>query len=513
MRSLLTILALAFAGVALADGPVSIGALAGGGSVVSDSDTGNGQAWGRTGGRTIAYHVGDPSNFGSLTFGIVNGTSPSAAFDGAVTNSTGEVMSYSAGQSQLASGIATFVGNATLQLNNQTVPNVPTRFTITVKRADNTPIALQFDSGGVSPGANVLSTGDFKVNLFFEMQNLSAWGGDNTFRPILDLYDVLATPPGQPPASNTGPVMTGVNTGFYFTDAVVGLTLDEHDAHIAGLIGPIATKVGFIRDDWQGRWDGVGTGFDEVKGLIGNLTPSVQQLGSLVPAVQQIAQQVSQLVGQSGGNPNAVTKSDIDGIRDTLLTLWGLNPCPLPPAQCSAVKFIQNLSSQGSVDAIKVDTSSILIGLNQANNTLGSLALQSTLSALDGKLNALSAKVDIVQDALDAGTSSPSLQLQALQVDPPSSKTQRWIVKITQDGGLVGGSLTKISSLRTGRRPTAVANVLANAVITQLAPGLLDVVLNNVKDVSDADAYLFEASFTISGNTILGNVLVQPDRH
>ena len=141
MRSLFTILALAFAGVALADGPVSIGALAGGGSVVSDSDTGNGQAWGRAGGRTIVYHVGDPSNFGSLTFGIVNGTSPSAAFDGAVTNSTGEVMSYSAGQSQLGSGIVTFVGNATLQLNNQTVPNVPTRFTMTFTRTDNTPIA------------------------------------------------------------------------------------------------------------------------------------------------------------------------------------------------------------------------------------------------------------------------------------------------------------------------------------------------------------------------------------
>ena len=370
----------------------------------------------------------------------------------------------------------------------------------------------------MSPGAGVLTTGDFKVNEFFEMQNLSAWGGDNTFRPILDLYDVLATPPGQPPATNTGPVMTGVTTGFYFSNAVTGLTLDEHDAHIAGLIGPIATKVGFMRDDWQGRWDGVGQGFDEVKGLIGGITPGVQQL---VPAVQQIAQQVSQLLGQSGGNPNVVTKSDIDGIRDTLLTLWGLNPCPLPAAQCASVKFIQNLSSQGSVDAIKVDTNSILIGLNNASTGLGQVKVDTSsiliglnnanngLSALDGKVNGLTAKVNELQDSLD-NMGSPSLEVRALSVDAPNSKSMRWIVKVTRDGALVNASLSSFATFRASGRGghTAMSSVLPNATVVTIAPGLLEVTLDLVKNVSDGGAYYLEASLISGGTTITGGLLV-----
>jgi hypothetical protein len=518
IRDTLVVLAMGIFGTAFANGPVSIGALPGSGSILSDTDTGNGQAWGRAGGRTAAYHVGNPGNFGSLTFGILNGTNPSLAFDGAVTPSTGEIMSYTAGQSNLASGMVRFTGIATLVLANGSGGNIPTRFTMTVTRLDNTPIALQFDSGGVSPGANVLASGDFKVNLLFEMLDSSAWGGDNlTYRPVLDLYDSLATIPGQLPSTNTGPVMTGVNTGLYYTDAVVGMTLEEHDAHIAALLGPIGSKINFINDDWVPRWNGLQGDLQSINTQL----QSMQQLNSVVPTISQIAQNVQTLLGTSGGPTNIATKNDVDGLRDMLMTLWGINPCPLPAAQCAQIKFIQNLSTQASVDGVKVDTAQILIGLNNANTGLGQVKGDTSqiliglnnanigLGALDGKVNALSAKVDDLQDALD-NVGSPSLEVRAISVDAPGSKQLRWIVKITRDGALVNASLSSFATFRSGGRGghTTMASVLPNATVVTVAPGLLEVTLDLVKNVSDGSAYFLEASLASGGATVVGNLLV-----
>src|SRR3954469_14966187 len=185
-RDALLLLAIGIFGVAQADGPVSVANLpGGGGSVLVDTDVteggGLGQRWGRAGGRTITYHVASPGTFSALSFGVTQAAAqPHVAFDGTVN--AGEVLSYNAGLSTPAGGIAVWSGSALLQLVNQPPFPVATRLTMKVTNASNSPVGMGFE-GGPSPVANVLSAGDFKVNLLFEMADV---GNANVFHPVLD---------------------------------------------------------------------------------------------------------------------------------------------------------------------------------------------------------------------------------------------------------------------------------------------------------------------------------------
>jgi hypothetical protein len=521
-------LALFLWGFAYAAGPVNVASLPGGGSVVSDSDTGNGQAWGRAGGRTVQYHVNNPAGFDLLKFGIVNGTVPSLAFDGTVTPSTSELMGFTAGASDLNNGIVVFTGAATLNVVTiGTFTNLPTRFTMRFTRAsNNAPIPVTFDAGGVSPGADVLATGDFKVNLLFEMFNASAWGGNNGYAPVLDLYDSLATPPGAPPSGNTGPVMTGVTTGFYYTEHVAGMSIEEHDAHVTALFGGLTdtkTRIQFMYEDWPLRWNGIQGQVQDVSTAINN---------DLKPTLQQVQSQLTQLIGGLGGNnAGLATKQDtdqiygkVDSVNQILMLIMGFG-CPqgAPPGFCASFKPLPQIG---------VDINSILIGLNNANGKLDSaagklntlatqssvdgiliglnnatsgLASQASVNGLDSKVNALSAKIDALQDAIDS-TAGNSLDVRAVQIDSSDPKKLRWLVKITRDGTMVNASLTRFMTVRT---PGAaiLGNVMNNAVVVTLAPGLLDVTMDLVKNVTDGAAYLFEASLTADGATLHGSAL------
>jgi hypothetical protein len=50
-------------------------------TITADTDGGSGEQWGRAGGRTVTYTVGDISAFATLNWGNQNGTAPSVAFD------------------------------------------------------------------------------------------------------------------------------------------------------------------------------------------------------------------------------------------------------------------------------------------------------------------------------------------------------------------------------------------------------------------------------------------------
>jgi len=565
-RDALLVLAIGLFGFAQADGPVSVANLpGGGGSVLLDTDItqggGLGQRWGRAGGRTITYHVNNPATFSALKFGVTQGQAPSLQFDGFSTPqpSGTEIMTFNAGESNLASGMARWSGSATLVLVSATYANLPTRFTMTVTRVNGgTPVAIGPDPSGPNPLADVLASGDFNVNLLFEMADIA---NPSVFHPALDYYDSLATVPGNPPASNNGPVTTGVSTAFYYTLAVTGMTLEEHDAHLQALfdalnptISNMNGKINFIRTDWDGRWNGIQQQvFDAQNSINGTLQNQIS------PTLSQIQNQVQQLVGSFGQGINLsglATKDDVSGLKDMLMILWGLSPCPLPPDQCAQVKFIQNLSSQSSVDAVKADTAGILIGMNNANagigaantkldassanlNTLASqssvdgilialnqpgwlAALQAQVSgiliglnqptwlpAVQSQLNALSAKVDALQGALDSVGSS-QLDMIIGPVDTQGSKQARFIVKISRDGELVPAVITGVSTIRTAKGAGAFANVMGNTTIVTLAPGLYDVTINLVKDVSDGSLYLFEASSTAGGGTLFGNAMSAP---
>lgn len=581
-RDAMLVLVLGLFGVANAEGPVSVANLpGGGGNVVTDTDVTEGsslgQRWGRAGGRTITYHVAGPSTFSALVFGVVQGTAPSLAFDAAVTPSTGEIMSYNSGQSLPAQGMARWTGFANLPLFNGGVSNLPTRFTMTVTRVSNgAAVPLAIDPSGPNLMASVLATGDFRVNLLFEMQDL---GNSTVFRPVLDYYDSLATPPGQPPASNNGPVMTGVNTGFYYTLADTGMTIEEHDAHVQSLFDALMPKVNnmegkinFLHTDWGGRIPAIQNQVGDVYNAINN---------NISPTLSQIQQQVGQLLGQSGGTGNLATKQDVDNARnqlnEMLMIILGVMPCPpqAPPGFCSNFKSLAGLGADSNqiliglnnanvklnTVATQASVDGILIGLNNANtkldgaasklNTLASqssvdgiliglnnaitggvagLASQASVNALDVKVSALAgavgglasqaslntlqsslnAKIDELQDSLD-NTSSQSLDVRAVQIDSGNPKQLRWLVKTTRDGVMVGASLTRFAAIRTPGA-AVMTNVLGNSTVATLAPGLHDVTLTLVKDVTDGVAYLFEASLSAGGSTIQGSALLVTEK-
>lgn len=557
-RDAMAALAMVVVGFAHADGPVSVANLpGGGGNVVVDTDVteggGLGQRWGRAGGRTITYHVNSPGTFSALSFGVQQASQPSLAFDGTVTGGSGELMSYNAGLSNPANGVAVWSGTAVLQLVNQQPQALATRFTLTVTTAGGSPVSMAF-SGGTYPFANVLSTGDFKANLLFEMADV---GNPNVFHPVLDYYDGLATPVGMPPATNQGPVMTGVSTGFYYTVAVQGMTLEEHDAHVQALFDSITPqinnmngKINFIRQDWEGRWNGIQDQVFDTKTSINNTL-----MQSISPTLSQIQQQVSQLLGNSGGNPNVATKQDTDSLRDMLMIVLGVMPCPpqAPPGFCNDFKSLfqlgqstnaintklNTLSTQASVDGILIGLNNgfggvntklntlatqgsvdgILIGLNNALTGVASQssvnALATQVGALQTSLNAAQAKIDDLQDALDAvGSSSLQVTLMQVSSSKSSSSSRRWIMKVTRDGVLVSSSLTRLGAVRlaTSKAAGGVVNVVGSSKVVVLAPGLYDITLTLGKDSPDASAYLFEATMTVGGTSYVGSALTDADK-
>ena len=533
IRGTLAVAAMFLCGIALADGPVTVGNVPGGAAVISDTDSGNGQRWGRGGGRTIRYHVNDPGRFSMLKFGVQHGTSPHVAFDNSVTGGTGELLLYNPipTESNLAGGIARWSGNAQVLIadgfGNFISRSAWTRFTIRYTQTNGAPIPLVIDSGGPHP-MNAAVLGDFDVNLLFEM---SLGGPSGPFTPLLDTYDSLATPPGQPPGPNVGPVLSGVTTVFYYTLAETGMTLEDHDAHLTALfdeikptLNTLKTQVNFMHDDWTLRWNGIqGQVSDAQNSINNNINDNIR------PTLSQIQQQVQQLLGQgNGGTQNLATKQDVTNatqpVMEMLMIALGVMPCPAdkaPPNFCNDF---------GSLKKLGGDTAGILIGLSQANNAINGKASQSSVdgiliglsqahAAINGKssqqsvdalasrLGGLESAVAELQATLD-NTASQSLDVRAVQVDSGDPKKLRWIVKVTRDGALVNASLTRFATVRGY---SAMSNVMPNAVITSLGTGLHDVVLSITKDAPEGVAYLFEAKI-IGPSDIVGSALMVTEK-
>jgi hypothetical protein len=112
--------------------------------------------------------------------------------------------------------------------------------------SNNVPVTLTFVNGNVSPGIDALTTTTFKVNLLFEAFDGAQW------KPILDFYDAVATPAANPsPAS--GPALTQVQVGFYYTAASSGGTqLDTIQTDVNTIktdINLLKTDSGIVKND------------------------------------------------------------------------------------------------------------------------------------------------------------------------------------------------------------------------------------------------------------------------
>jgi len=482
---------LAFRGdPARADGPVTPAALPGGATLVSDTDTGNGQQWGRAGGRSTTYAINNPDGFSALSWGVVSGANPHLALDGTLDSS--ELLMFASGESDLAGSIARWTGQAALPLLGGGSVTIPTRFTLKVTRGGS-PLPLFFAAGGVSPGADVLSNIPFTANFLFEMQYVTALpGGDNSWQPVLDLYDSLTvTQPGQPPSTNVGPVLTGVSTGFYFAGGT-SLTLEQHDAHIAGLLGPIAGDVAFLRTEVPPRLLGLGEQAVEIKNRVNEVLSRFPSGGSLATA-----NEVQSAIGQ---------------LQQILLILFGLFPCP-PEAGplCTTAKFVKDLSTQASVDAVMAALTSVQTQLASRASQSSVQGVKASVETVQQGVTAANVKLDALQGSLDV-ISGGGLDVQVSRVATRPGRL-RWLVKTTRDGVLVNAILAQLVSVHTSG-PNAVAqNVIGLATVNPILPGLHDVSVNVVRGVTDGNAYLFEAQLVEGAAVATGSTLVGTEKH
>ena len=446
LRRSFVVLAIALAGaVVAADGPV---ALVSGVTLTADSDTGSGERWGRAGGRTITYTVNDVSGYGALSWGNVTGSAPSLAFDNQVNGSEVLVVDFN---SNLAGGQAQWTGSAVLPLASGATPTIPTRFTLRVTNAGGG-VPLTNIVNGPSPGINVLTSGTFTANLLFEMQYTAAIGGNGDWMPVLDLYDVLPTPQGQPPGQG-GPVLTSFQKGFYFSDATTGMTLEQHDANISGKIASVKDDTAFLRIDTVGRLQGV-------QSSIGSLTQLVQNLPTT-----QIPQ-------------NLATRDDVNrakgDITEILLVLFGLAPCP-DPQLCASATLIPDLATRAGVDAVKHE-----------------------ISLLHDKLDALQ----------NAGAGS-ALDVEVVEVEERESKRRRWLVRTSLDGSPAVAALTRLMAISTKKRaPSSASDVTSLARVTQVMPGLMDVSIHVSSPNLDDLSFQFDVSHTDGATTTTGSALV-----
>jgi hypothetical protein len=305
---LASILCVLGASKAWADGPV---ATIPGGVSFTDDDNVGGQKWGRPGGRNFNYSVNNPANFSALRWGLVNGTSPGAAFDNSISGNTPEVFTFDGGSSDLAGGVARFVGSGVVPLSGGGLTGpVQTRFTMTVT-SNNVPVTLTFINGNVSPGIDALTTTTFKVNLLFEAFDGAQW------KPILDFYDAVATPAANPsPAS--GPALTQVQVGFYYTAASSGGTqLDTIQTDVT----TIKTDVNQLKVD-SGI---VQTNLTNLSLALGGVTAQLATLSSQLPpdlaanlaaAVQQIGNANTTLSGLQTALSGLLNTLDVTAYKE-----------------------------------------------------------------------------------------------------------------------------------------------------------------------------------------------------
>jgi hypothetical protein len=469
--ALVSMFVLAAVSYVSADGPVPPGGLAGG-VQVTDSDNGNGQAWGMAGGRTITYVVTQPGNFSSLSWGVVNNTVPNLSFDG---NPTSGPLQFNAGASNLASGIARWTGTATIPL--AVAPGsitVPTTFTLTVTNGSG-PVPLTFVAGGVSPGADVLAAGGhLTINELFTANG----------QPVLDYYNGLNTPAGNPPGTS-GPVMTSVQTGFYYNNVATGLTHEALDADLSAKIASVKNDTAFlVIDDHNG-----------FLGLSG-------QLG-------QISNQLLVLQNQPAVPPGLATSQDVQkaqsNLQQTLLTLFGILPCD--PAQagplCTTATFINQLATKAGVAALQD-------AINTLQGSIGALpAVQSGVQSANDQLSIVQGKLDALGSAVGGG--GGKIDVSAVEVaDLSNGRRRRWLINTSIQGTPVVAELTGLIAIDSrAHSPALVTDLTSLTTVTPIQPGLAELSLRaGPGGLSTADGFQISVRFINGATTAHGTLLV-----
>jgi len=344
---------------AFAVGPVDPGAVPGGVTVV-DSDT-SGEAWGRSGGRSVTYTLGIPSNFTSMTWGAVGPNPVQLAFDGNI-DAFGETLVLDNTLSNFAGGVAVWTGQAIIPLSGFPDLNLPTRFTLTVVDGSSVPIPLASVPGENVPGINVLSPGGpFTATLLFEADHDGTHSLPSGWTPVLDLFDNLPTQAGNPPGGG-GPVLTSFTSGFFF-NGETGISIDEHDSNmlaqtnmIKNDIAELDGKVEFIKIDAINRLIQLASDHDEIHDWVNSNHSSV--INTINNALIQVLASIDEIPEFPNFPTDVASSEDVNQVREELqnilLILFGIFPCPPDAgALCDSATFISDLATKEDLTMVK----------------------------------------------------------------------------------------------------------------------------------------------------------------
>jgi uncharacterized repeat protein (TIGR01451 family) len=182
---------------------------------------------GKAGGLTYSFTglTGNLGQFSDVEWGPADTSAIQLALNGDPTfSTTGQTLTFNASDSDLGGGTAVWTGSSPYPLAQPPSDNtVPTRFVMTA----STPLNLT----GYGDGATVTVTGDFSVNLLFEVFDGTTW------QPATDYFNsqqnVTYTPPAQGEYSSflggffyvsNAPVAVVSPTSFDFGNQPVGQT-------------------------------------------------------------------------------------------------------------------------------------------------------------------------------------------------------------------------------------------------------------------------------------------------
>jgi hypothetical protein len=309
-------------------GPVPVGSLPGGGSLV-DSDPGSGQQWGRPGGRRLTFSGFDLPLFTLLEWGPVGPTSVGIAFDGVITPGTQEVLVFSLANSNLSGGVAIWTGATTVSHNGFTT-GIGTRFRLTVTDASSNPVILTPDGVTGLPRVDVLTVpGTFTARL--EMLAKLGTAPTGSFSPALNLFDSLNTPSG-----GTDLAQTSLSHGFFFESPTV-LSLVEHDVNMQGRADLLAGQLGRHNLDALGYLMGLGVDHVAISTKIMELRQLIDLLatGNDVDAVRRSFEEFQQVLLQflwgvefdeATGEPIMESITQISSLARTKLDLQVISP-------------------------------------------------------------------------------------------------------------------------------------------------------------------------------------------
>ncbi|MBO0823528.1 MAG: choice-of-anchor D domain-containing protein [Actinobacteria bacterium] len=175
-------------------------------TAAGDIGSGTGLTW------TFSGLTGQLAQYQSLEWGATDPNAVELAMNGDNTFSTsGQVLAFDAGASDLAGGKAVWTGNTPYPIAQPAgTINLETRLTLTATdTATNSPITGFKATSGYGDGATVPVTGDFSATMLFEVSD------DNgaTWTPATDYFNahqnVTYTPPAQGEYSS-------FNAGFFY---------------------------------------------------------------------------------------------------------------------------------------------------------------------------------------------------------------------------------------------------------------------------------------------------------